>query len=32
MLQEYHPDYAALRRYFIETGLMAREKGIYWRL
>lgn len=32
MLQVYHPDYAALRRYFIETGLMAREKGIYWRL
>ena len=32
MLQEYHPDYASLRRYFIETGLMAREKGIYWRL
>jgi DNA-binding transcriptional ArsR family regulator len=32
MLQAYHPDYAALRRYFIDTGLMAREKGIYWRL
>lgn len=32
MLKQYHPDYAALRRYFIETGLMAREKGVYWRL
>jgi hypothetical protein len=32
MLQAYHPDYAALRRYFIETGLMAREKGVYWRI
>ncbi|MCB9421015.1 MAG: metalloregulator ArsR/SmtB family transcription factor [Ardenticatenaceae bacterium] len=32
MLQAYHEDYAALRRYFIETGLMAREKGIYWRI
>ena len=32
LLEQYHPDYAALRRYFIDTGLMAREKGIYWRL
>lgn len=32
MLQAYHEDYAALRRYFIETKLMAREKGIYWRI
>jgi predicted transcriptional regulator len=32
MLEQYHPDYAALRRYFIETKLMAREKGIYWRI
>ena len=32
MLKQYHPDYAALRRYFIETGLMNRDKGIYWRI
>ncbi len=31
-LKAYHPDYAALRRYFIEEKLMAREKGIYWRI
>jgi hypothetical protein len=31
-LQAYHPDYAALRRYFIENKLMQRDKGIYWRL
>lgn len=31
-LKEYHPDYAALRRYLVETGLMQREKGVYWRV
>ena len=32
MLTAYHPDYASLRRYMIEEKLMAREKGIYWRI
>jgi DNA-binding HxlR family transcriptional regulator len=32
ILKRYHPDYATLRRQMIENGLMAREKGIYWRL
>ncbi len=31
-LKQYHPDYAALRRYLVETRLMQRENGIYWRL
>ena len=31
-LKHFHPDYAALRRYLVETGLMKREGGIYWRV
>lgn len=31
-LKQYNPDYAALRRYLVETRLMQRENGIYWRL
>lgn len=31
-LKQYHPDFAALRRYLIENGLMQREGGIYWRI
>lgn len=30
-LQLFHPDFAALRRYLIDEGLMARESGEYWR-
>jgi|SRR3990170_3342619 len=30
-LQLFHPDFAALRRYLVDEGLMARERGIYWR-
>lgn len=32
ILTRIHPDYATLRRAFIEEKLMAREKGIYRRL
>jgi hypothetical protein len=32
LLAQYHPDYAALRRYLVEQGFMQREKGIYWRV
>ncbi len=32
VIKQYHPDYASLRRYMIETGLMQREGGVYWRL
>lgn len=31
-LKQYNPDYAALRRYLVETRLMQRENGVYWRL
>ena len=31
-LQEVHPDYAALRRYLVDDGFLAREEGVYWRV
>jgi hypothetical protein len=27
----YEEDWVSLRRYLIDTGLMARENGVYWR-
>lgn len=30
-LQLFHPDYAALRRYLVEEGLLTRAEGVYWR-
>jgi DNA-binding transcriptional ArsR family regulator len=30
-LEHYNPDYASLRRYLVDYGLMEREKGVYWR-
>ena len=30
-LQRYHPDYAALRRYLVDEGLLDRREGLYWR-
>jgi hypothetical protein len=27
----WHPDVAALRRYLVDEGLLARENGVYWR-
>ncbi|MFQ5419634.1 MAG: DUF2087 domain-containing protein, partial [Anaerolineae bacterium] len=32
IIREIHPDYAALRRYLVDSQLMARENGIYWRI
>ncbi len=32
ILEKYHEDYAQLRRSMIDTGLMKRENGIYWRV
>lgn len=32
IIKEYHPDYAALRRYMVDEGLMKRADGIYWRV
>ena len=31
ILQGFHPDYAALRRYLVENGFMTREDNVYWR-
>lgn len=30
-LQLFHPDYAALRRYLVDEGLLTRAEGVYWR-
>ncbi|MGH9053753.1 MAG: DUF2087 domain-containing protein, partial [Acidimicrobiia bacterium] len=30
-LQTFHPDYASLRRYLVDEGLLARADGAYWR-
>ncbi|MDJ0924456.1 MAG: DUF2087 domain-containing protein [Acidimicrobiia bacterium] len=30
-LQLFHPDYAALRRYMVDEGLLTRSEGVYWR-
>jgi hypothetical protein len=31
MLEAFHPDYAALRRYLVDEGFLARDAGTYWR-
>jgi len=31
ILGEFHPDYAALRRYLVENGFLDRADGLYWR-
>jgi hypothetical protein len=31
ILQRFHPDYAALRRYLVENDFMTREDSVYWR-
>ena len=30
-LQMFHSDYAALRRYLVDEGLLTRADGVYWR-
>jgi hypothetical protein len=30
-LAQFNEDYAFLRRYLVDNGYMARDKGIYWR-
>lgn len=32
MLGMWHPDAAALRRYLVDEGILARADGIYWRV
>lgn len=31
LLRAFHPDYAALRRYLVDEGMLSREHGVYWR-
>lgn len=31
-LAQFNEDYAFLRRYLVDYGYMAREKGVYWRV
>jgi len=31
VLQRFHPDHAALRRYLVENDFMTRDDGSYWR-
>ena len=31
LLRAFHADYAALRRYLVDEGLMSRAAGEYWR-
>jgi hypothetical protein len=31
ILGEFHPDYAALRRYLVENGFLDRADNHYWR-
>ena len=31
VLRRFHPDHAALRRYLVENGFLAREANVYWR-
>jgi len=31
ILEKFHPDYAALRRYLVDDGFLSREHGEYWR-
>lgn len=30
-LRQYHDDVAALRRYLVDEGFLAREHNVYWR-
>jgi hypothetical protein len=31
ILQRFHPDHAALRRYLVDEQFLTREDGYYWR-
>ena len=31
ILRQHHDDYAALRRYLVDAGLLQRDQGVYWR-
>jgi hypothetical protein len=31
IIERFHPDYAALRRYLIDDHFLTREDNVYWR-
>ena len=31
ILERFHPDYAALRRYLVDDQFLTREHAVYWR-
>jgi hypothetical protein len=31
LLRQVYDDYAALRRYLVDEGFLARDAGVYWR-
>jgi hypothetical protein len=32
IIKRHHPDFATLRRELVDSGFMAREREVYWRL
>ncbi len=31
IIEKFHPDYAALRRYLVDNQFLTREDAVYWR-
>jgi hypothetical protein len=31
IIERFHPDYAALRRYLVEDEFLTRQDAVYWR-
>jgi hypothetical protein len=31
IIEQFHPDFAALRRYLVEDQFLTREDNVYWR-
>jgi hypothetical protein len=31
VLEHFHPDYAALRRYLVDDQFLTRQDAVYWR-
>jgi hypothetical protein len=31
IIERFHPDYAALRRYLVDDQFLTREDSVYWR-
>ena len=31
IIEKFHPDYAALRRYLVDNQFLTREESVYWR-